>query len=402
MKKKAELAKKIGNLRVEVLNLMNSKDYEAAAAKNTELQNALNEYEAIADDNVGNGNLKPLNDNLGGIAMFKKKSKEDLMKINAAVNQYLRRGYASLNDEAKAMIKPIDATDSPGQVETVDNRGGVLVPVETADYVVRESGGVYRLRDRVAEHFPSSKAGKIPMLSNPEAGLIAQFDEFPASGITKGDIKFGSINYSVKDYGLIVPVSNDLLRDANVDVFAEIMEQFNRAQRNTENAFILAAIDTLTAGEEVVMTDWKDLNKALISTTPIGSPDKVIVTNSDGVAYLDTLTDSQGRPLLTQALVDDPKMRYRGYEVIQLSDASLPTGTPEEGHDYGAVPFIVGNLYDAAMFVERQGLEIMYNPYADSAFQKNATDVRITCRLDCQGKFASAVKKLLWTKENDD
>ena len=240
------------------------------------------------------------------------------------------------------------------------------------------------------------------MLSNPEAGLIAQFDEFPASGITKGDIKFGSINYSVKDYGLIVPVSNDLLRDANVDVFAEIMEQFNRAQRNTENAFILAAIDTLTAGEEVVMTDWKDLNKALISTTPIGSPDKVIVTNSDGVAYLDTLTDSQGRPLLTQALVDDPKMRYRGYEVIQLSDASLPTGTPEEGHDYGAVPFIVGNLYDAAMFVERQGLEIMYNPYADSAFQKNATDVRITCRLDCQGKFASAVKKLLWTKENDE
>lgn len=402
MKKKAELAKKIGNLRVEVLNLMNTKDYEAAAAKNTELQNALNEYEAIADDNVGNGNLKPLNDNLGGIAMFKKKSKEDLMKINAAVNQYLRRGYASLNDEAKAMIKPIDATDSPGQVESVDNRGGVLVPVETADYVVRESGGVYRLRDRVAEHFPSSKAGKIPMLSNPEAGLIAQFDEFPASGITKGDIKFGSINYSVKDYGLIVPVSNDLLRDANVDVFAEIMEQFNRAQRNTENAFILAAIDTLTAGEEVVMTDWKDLNKALISTTPIGSPDKVIVTNSDGVAYLDTLTDSQGRPLLTQALVDDPKMRYRGYEVIQLSDASLPTGTPEEGHDYGAVPFIVGNLYDAAMFVERQGLEIMYNPYADSAFQKNATDVRITCRLDCQGKFASAVKKLLWTKENDE
>lgn len=402
MKKKAELAKKIGNLRVEVLNLMNTKDYEAAAAKNTELQNALNEYEAIADDNVGNGNLKPLNDNLGGMTMFKKKSKEDLMKINAAVNQYLRRGYASLNDEAKAMIKPIDATDSPGQVETVDNRGGVLVPVETADYVVRESGGVYRLRDRVAEHFPSSKAGKIPMLSNPEAGLIAQFDEFPASGISKGDIKFGSINYSVKDYGLIVPVSNDLLRDANVDVFAEIMEQFNRAQRNTENAFILAAIDTLTAGEEVVMTDWKDLNKALISTTPIGSPDKVIVTNSDGVAYLDTLTDSQGRPLLTQALVDDPKMRYRGYEVIQLSDASLPTGTPEEGHDYGAVPFIVGNLYDAAMFVERQGLEIMYNPYADSAFQKNATDVRITCRLDCQGKFASAVKKLLWTKENDD
>lgn len=401
MKKKAELAKKIGNLRVEVLNLMNTKDYEAAAAKNTELQNALNEYEAIADDNVGNGNLKPLNDNLGGIAMFKKKSKEDLMKINAAVNQYLRRGYASLNDEAKAMIKPIDATDSPGQVESVDNRGGVLVPVETADYVVRESGGVYRLRDRVAEHFPSSKAGKIPMLSNPEAGLIAQFDEFPASGISKGDIKFGSINYSVKDYGLIVPVSNDLLRDANVDVFAEIMEQFNRAQRNTENAFILAAIDTLTAGEEVVMTDWKDLNKALISTTPIGSPDKVIVTNSDGVAYLDTLTDSQGRPLLTQALVDDPKMRYRGYEVIQLSDASLPTGTPEEGHNYGAVPFIVGNLYDAAMFVERQGLEIMYNPYADSAFQKNATDVRITCRLDCQGKFASAVKKLLWTKEND-
>lgn len=401
MKKRAELLKTINGLRTEVMNLLGAKDLDGAAAKSKELDEALNELNTLADEKpVDNGNLKPLS-NLGGSEMFKTKNK-DLSKINVAVNQYIRRGTTGMDAEAMQIVKPINATDSPGQVESVANRGGVLVPVETADYVLTERTGTYRLRDLVSEHKPIRPTGTIPMLANPQGGLVAQFDEFPASGISRSDIKFSALPYSVKDYGLIIPVSNDLVMDASVDVFAYVMEQFNRAQRMTENSFILTAIDGLTAGHEVIMTDWKDLNKALISVHPIGSRDKVIITNSDGVSYLDTLTDNSGRPFLTQAMVDDPRLTYRGYEVIQMSDNELPTGTPAEGHDYGAIPFIVGNLYDAVVFVERQGLEVMSNPFSDSAFSKNATDIRVTCRLDCVGKWANSVKKLLYTPADDE
>lgn len=397
MKKKAELNKEIATLRSKALNLLTQGDVTAAKEASDQLEAKLAELESLNDETENNNTFKPIN---GGTATMTK-DKDFIKKVHGAVNQFLRKGWQGMDAEAKTLIKPVDASDTPGQIEGVDSRGGVLVPVETADFVVRESGGVYRLRDRVQNFFPRSKSGKIPMLANPTAGLVAQFDEFPASGINRGQITFGSINYSVKDYGLIIPVSNDLLRDANVDVFAEIMEQFARAQRNTENEFIVAAVNALTSGHEVAITGWQGICKALNSTTPIGSPDKVIITNSDGVNWLDTLTNDNGTPILTQALVDNPRMTFRGYEVIQLSDATLPTATPEQGHDYGAIPFIVGQLYDAAVFVERQNIEIMYNPYADSAFAKNATDVRVTCRLDCQAKFGTAVQKLTYTPAND-
>ena len=398
MKKRAELLKVVNGLRKTVVDLMAAGKYDEAKTASDDLAAKLDELETLQETPATSNNLKPIS-NLGG--MTNMNTKEKRLQVHAAVNQYLRRGWQGMDAEAKTLIKPVDSTDTPGQVEAVDNRGGVLVPVETADYVVRQATGNYRLRTRVQEHFPASKAGKIPLLNNPTAGLVAQFDEFPSAGINKGQVQFGAVNYTVKDYGLIVPVSNDLLRDASVDVFAEIMEQFMRAQVVTENTMILAAIDSAVA-QVTEITDWKGITKALNKTTPIGNPDKVIITNSDGYNWLDTLTDTVGHPILTQALVDNPKRMFRGYEVIQLPDETLPTATPEADHDYGAIPFYVGSLYDAVMFVERQGLEVMYNPYADSAFSKNATDVRVTCRLDAKSKFASAMQKLTYTPANDD
>ena len=75
----------------------------------------------------------------------------------------------------------------------------------------------------------------------------------------------------------------------------------------------------------------------------------------------------------------------------------LPNTTDSE------IPFYVGSLYDAIAFFEHAdgGMEISYNPYSDSAFAKNATDVRVVARLDCQTKFSGAIKKLLYTPAED-
>ena len=373
MKQKAEMLQKIDALRKTVLDLMKDGKVEEAQKANDELSVLMDEAEKLPALEP-KGVKKPMD------------KKEMLSNVKKAVNAYLHKGWKGLTDEEKSVLKPQNATDAPGQVETVGNRGGVLVPVETADFVARMDTGVYRLRTRVSEYFARTLSGHIPLMANPTSGLVAQFDEFPASGISKGQVTFGSVDYTVKDYGLIIPISNDLMADAVADVYGIISEQFARAQVITENNMILAAIDSNGAGETV--TDWKGILKALNETNPVGSPEKIIVTNSDGYNYLDTLVDDQGRPILTQALVDDPRRIFRGYEVIQLPNAILATDESD------GIPFYVGNFRDAVYFVERQGLEFFYNPYSDSAFSKNATDVRVTCRLDCKTKFASAVKKL--------
>lgn len=397
MKKRAELISLINAARTNVLNLLNDGKMEEAKAESEKLEKLSDELAKTGND-AGVEGMKPLNGN-GGIKMT---GKERIQAIKDAVNHYLRAGYSGLTDAEKQLLKPTNTVDSPGQVETVTNpsRGSVLVGVEVADFVGRMDTGVYRLRDLVSEYFPKTKSGVIPLLDNPTAGLVQLTGEFPAGGITKGDVKFGSVEFSVNDMGLIIPVSNSLLEDATADVFSVLADQFARAQVVTEDNMILTAIDNAVAAVEVV-TDWKDILKALNGTSPVGSPEKKIVTNTDGYNYLDTLVDEAGHPILTMALVDNPKRMFRGYEVIQLPNEILPTATPEEGETYGAIPFYVGSFRDGVYFIERKGMQIDYNPYSDSAFGRNAVDMRVVCRLDCKAKFASAVKKLTYTPSGE-
>lgn len=369
MKTKAEFLQKINEQRKVVMNLLTDGKLEEAKLASEKLEDLMSKAEMAAEVPQKGQGSKMVN----------------AVNLKTAVNAFLHKGWKGMNDEEKTFFKASNATEGTGQVETVANRGGVLVPVETADFVGRMETGIYRLRTRVSEYFSKSLSGKIPLLANPTAGLVAQFDELPTGGIQKGDVKFGSVDWAVRDYGLIVPVSNDLMEDAEADVYGVIAEQFARAQVITENLMILAAIDA--NGAATAVNGWADISKALNETAPIGSVDKVIVTNTDGYNYLDTLVDETGRPILTQALVDNPKRIFRGYEVIQLPNEILATTS-------GVVPFYVGSLRDAVYFIERRGLTISYNPYSDSAYSKNAVDVRVTCRMDCKTKFATAVKKL--------
>lgn len=374
MKKKAETLKAINQKRKEVLDALTAGNTEQAKTASDELEVLMKNYEAMPNDSTAERMV----------------NKMDKGVLKTAVNSYLHKGWHGMSDEEKQALRADNSTDTPGQVETVANRGGVLVPVEVADFVGRMDTGVYRLRTRVSEYFARTLSGKIPLAENPTSGLVQLFDELPSGGITKGQMTFASVNWQAKDYGLIVPVSKELLADAEADVMGVLAEQFFRAQVITENNMILAAIDA--NGNATAITDWKDILKHINATAPVGGTDKVVITNTDGYNYLDTLVDNQGRPILTQALVDDPRRIFRGYEVIQLPNAVLATDSTT-----GAIPFYVGSLRDAVYFIERQGLEIEYNPYSDSAFGKNAVDVKITCRMDCKTKFASAVKKLAYT-----
>lgn len=388
MKKRTELMRAINAKRKTLLDLLSAGSVDEAKKVGDELETLMSDLEKCEDDTPkASDGLKPISS--GGIVKMDKK--EQLAGIKRAVNKFLHGGWKALDEADRGLIKPVNATATPGQVETVTERGGVLVPVEVADFVARIDTGVYRLRTRVDNYAARSKSGVIPKLANPTSGLVQFFDELPGGGITRGDVRFGSVNYNVGDYGLIVPVSNDLMADANADVYGIIAEQFARAQVITEDSMILSAIDAAIA-EPGTVTDWKDICKALNTTAPVGAADKVIVTNSDGYNYLDTLTDEQGRPILVTDLVTNPRHIFRGYEVIQLPNEVLPNVS-------GGIPFYVGSLWNAIYFIERKGMTIDYNPWSDSAYGRNAVDVRVVCRLDCKSKFPEAMQKLIYTPE---
>ena len=371
MKKKAEMLQKINALRKNVVDLLAENKMEEAKKASDELDVLMKDYEKMPNEK----------------AIGKVENKMDKMKeIKKAVNSYLHKGWNGMEDAERALLKPTNATEGTGQVTVVGNRGGVFVPVEVADFAAFMETGVYRLRTRFAEYFANTKSGTIPLANNPTAGLVEMFDELPTGGIARKDIKFGSVDWTVNPYGVIVPISNELLADSSADIMGIISEIFFRAQVITENNLILNALDAAVTA--TAATSWKDVVKALNEVAPVGGGDKVLITNTDGWNALDVATDDNGLPILTVGLVDSPKRTIRGYEVIQLPNAVLPTDETD------GIPMYAVSPKDAAYFIERKGLEISYNPYSDSAYSKDAVDVRVTCRMTAKLKFVDAVKKL--------
>ena len=382
-KKRAEILKAINAKRIAILDLLDKNDLQAAKAASEELQKLQSDYDSECDDKPAN-HFKPINNmNLnGGITMNKRKA------LNAAVRVMLLRGYNALNDEQKQLLMPVDAIDDPGQVEGVANRGGVLVPVETANVIKEMATGTVRLRERCDSYQTGTKSGTIPAGENPEDGLT-DFDELPAGGMPTGDEKFAPINFNVHDYGRVTKVSKQLLADANSDLMGFLTRAFAKRQVNTENARIIATLEAACGSTPTAVTGWKGIIGAINKSIPLGVVGSaVILTNQDGWDYLDTLTDEQGRPLLTLDLKDHARYTFRGYEVVVVESKFLPTD------ETTGIPFFVGSLWDAVIVIEREGLEIAMSEHA--AFNQNAIAVRVVTRFDVESKFASAMKKVTY------
>ena len=379
MKKKAELLQKINAQRKVVLDLLQGGKIDEAKTASDELEKMSKEYDAMPNDVAGRK-----------VTVMNKQEK--MLQVKKAVNAFLHKGWAGMSDEDKQVVKPVNSTDSPGQVESsAVAKGAALVPVQTADFTLTMNAGVYRLRDKVYNFFASTKSGKIPIVANP-TDTLTDFDEYPTGGIHTTDVTINSVDFNVHDCGDIVPVSNDLLEDESASVFDIIANVFAKKARNKENAMILAAIDA--NGAATAVHTWQEIDSAINATDPVDGTDKVIVTNTDGGDFLAQTIDNN-HYLLVQPDMTNPRKYWRGYEVIQLPKSLLPNAVADN-----AVPFYVGSLYDAICFIERRGVIVSANPFG-AGFSKNATDVRITARYDCKTKFAGAVKKLAYTPASD-
>ena len=80
---------------------------------------------------------------------------------------------------------------------------------------------------------------KVLLRSDPET-RVEDFDELEE--ITKSKPVFSKISYNLKLKGDIIPVSNALKNDADVDVIAEIGDIFAKKSVNTENGDILTLL----------------------------------------------------------------------------------------------------------------------------------------------------------------
>lgn len=377
MKKSVELKKDIDAKRIEVENFQREEKIPEAKKAAAELSRMVDEYDvtvAMERSDFENrvANAKPLNQLSGDDEKtLRNRAFNKLVFNRGQLTDEERRAYFNVSNEE-------GQPGSPGQIESVNTRGGYLVPEEQLT-TIREFRKAYaQLRDYCHVIQANSTSGKWPTLGE-ESGVLVNFDEL--TDINESDFEFGQARYEIASYGDIIPVSNMLIKDTNVNILGIVGQRLARKAVNTENAVILSKLSALPT---TTISDYKGLNKALIrDLDPIYFANARIFTNQDGFLWLSNLVDANQRPLLQPDVTAPDIYRYKGKQIVVLPNSILQTADSK-------IPFFVGNLSDYLMFFERQGVEIAVS--TEYLFSKYGTALRCVIRFGVAVDDTDAIK----------
>lgn len=197
----------------------------------------------------------------------------------------------------------------------------------------------------------------------------------------KATPQFERLNYEIEKYAGYFPVTNELLADSDANIANTLIEFIGDESRVTANKLIIEQINTKSA---VAFAGLDDIKKALNVT--LGSAFKAtakIVTNDDGLQYLDTLKDADDKYLLTQSPADPMKLVLcagaTSVPVVVIPNADMPTTD-------GKIPFVVGDLKEGVVYWDRQLMTIAVSNIAQvgdlNAFEEDLTIYRAIERED--------------------
>ena len=191
-----------------------------------------------------------------------------------------------------------------------------------------------------------------------------------------------------------MPITNELLEDSDENLVNTILQWLADESRVTRNNLILAAIATKAKksieggikGIKSVLN--KELGQAFKATS-------TIITNDDGLDYLDQLEDKNGRPLLNPDPTNSANMQLRAGATIVPIKVLPNDDMPSDGNK---VPFVIGDLKEGIKLFDRKKVNIMTSNTAVvgtgddaiNAFEDDCTLFRGIEREDVQVKDEKA------------
>ena len=217
-----------------------------------------------------------------------------------------------------------------------------------------------------------------------EAGKIGKVDG-PA---------FEVINYNIKKYAGFLPVTNELLADSDANITNVLTTWLARQDVATRNKLLL---NTKSA---TAIKGLDDIKKIInVTLGQLFAPYTTIVTNDDGMNYLDTLKDSTGAYLLKPNRDQESAMPMqlavgaRRVPIMTVPDSIMPSDTTTTSGKT-IIPLYIGDFNEAGKIFDRQKLQIMSSNTAAAgsfnAFEQDMTMFRGIVRLDMVAKDPNA------------
>lgn len=195
--------------------------------------------------------------------------------------------------------------------------------------------------------YPAKKAsGKYPILKKATSKMVsvAELEKNPA--LAKPE--FEQVDWSVETYRGAIPVSQESVDDADVDLISIVAETVGQIKINTTNSAIADVLKTFTA-KTVANVD--DIKKILnVDLDP--AYDVAFVVSQSFYQILDTLKDGNGRYLLQDSITAVTGKVLLGKPVFVLSDEILGAS--------GEAKAFVGDFKRGVLFADRKDLGLRW------------------------------------------
>ncbi len=340
--------------------------------RSIEIMNAIAEKKEKMAELKSEGKIKEAYDMLTEIKDLQKEleieNKLSEPQPGIGMNVETRNSSSALAAFNKA-LRNMPLTDAEAAlVEKVDEDGGYLVPEDQRTQIEELKRSLNSLKQYCKIVPVTTLSGSFPIEVESNGELI-DFDEM--DDLEEGDIKFGKISWKVKNKGLLIPLSKQLLADEKANLLPYIDRHFAKRAVRTENKAIVTVMKTATQLEG---TDYKAITKALNKKLDAAiAADAKIFTNQTGWDYLDSLEDGDGRPLLQPMLGDPTRLMLKGHEIVKLNDS-------EYAADTGKLEFWVGDLYSFCNFFDRMTLEMAVSE--EAGFKNYSVFIRAVERFD--------------------
>jgi phage major capsid protein, HK97 family len=286
----------------------------------------------------------------------KAKLEEEIEELQKQVDEQNRKA-PTFKDEEQRGGKKLEQRDAiakfirTGQtrdivgLKTTDSGSAALIPTEVLEphFLEKTRNPLLDLVKRVQVN---SGSGKYPVIKKTD-GKMASTDELKANP-ELGKPSISEIDYSIKTYRGYIPVSQEMIDDADYDIMSIVEDEVFNQGENTELSLITAVLKTATPADAAGFDGIKDIyNKKLKSIYKAS----IVVTQSM-FAALDKVKDKNGKYMLQPDVTSPTGYSFGGKTIYPVDDTLF-------GNE-GDMKFFIGDVAEFVKLFDRLQVSVKW------------------------------------------
>lgn len=286
----------------------------------------------------------------------KAKLEEEIEELQKQVDEQNRKA-PTFKDEEQRGGKKLEQRDAiakfirTGQtrdivgLKTTDSGSAALIPTEVLEphFLEKTRNPLLDLVKRVQVN---SGSGKYPVIKKTD-GKMASTDELKANP-ELGKPSISEIDYSIKTYRGYIPVSQEMIDDADYDIMSIVEDEVFNQGENTELSLITAVLKTATTADAAGFDGIKDIyNKKLKSIYKAS----IVVTQSM-FAALDKVKDKNGKYMLQPDVTSPTGYSFGGKTIYPVDDTLF-------GNE-GDMKFFIGDVAEFVKLFDRLQVSVKW------------------------------------------